>query len=229
MKGIYLLILLVAGFSVLSSSSASGQRRCKVLMKTINQSYKGKCKKGLAHGKNGYAKGIDKYKGAFRTGLPHGSGTYTYSTGEVYVGRWKEGMKHGDGRYTFKIDDKDTTTVGIWENDVYIGPKPEAPYKIKYMRGIDRHKVVRTSDGERVMIEFMRNGSRNDYFEQFRIFGSTGIELNTPIARGFDVVTFPFECRITYFTWNKMRTSKVEVIFDFVINEPGDWLITLHN
>ena len=229
MKKYFAFILLLTGFSLLSTSTSAQRRGCKVLMPEISKTYKGKCKNGFAHGKKGVAKGVDVYKGAFRKGLPHGNGTYTYSTGEVYTGRWKEGMKHGEGRYSFRIDDKDTTTVGIWENDVYIGPKPDVPYRINYAQSVERRNVTRIGDGNRVLIKFMQNGMENTSIEQFRIFADKGKELRTSNARGYEDVEFPIKCRLTFVTLNKMKSGQVEVIFDFTINEPGDWLVVLHN
>ena len=89
------------------------QQNCKVLVPEIAVTYKGKCKKGLAHGK-GKAVGTDVYEGQFRKGLPHGQGKYNWATGEFYLGQWKMGKRDGEGSYTFKFEGKDSIQAGIW-------------------------------------------------------------------------------------------------------------------
>ncbi|HEX5742262.1 MAG TPA: hypothetical protein VFY09_00005, partial [Flavobacteriaceae bacterium] len=66
------LTIVFLGISLFFSESLFAQSDCKVLNDSINQSYAGKCKKGLAYGK-GIAKGIDTYEGNFKNGLPHGN------------------------------------------------------------------------------------------------------------------------------------------------------------
>ena len=102
------------------------QQNCKVLMPKISGTYIGKCKKGLAHGK-GKAVGISTYEGKFRKGLPNGYGIYTSSKGEIFEGNWKKGLRHGKGKFIYNTNNKDSLLVGIWQNDIYIGPKPEKP------------------------------------------------------------------------------------------------------
>ena len=103
-----------------------GQENCKVLNPAISGNYEGKCKNGLASGK-GVAIGLDRYEGQFSKGLADGDGTYTWSTGEIYVGEWKAGLRNGTGAYTMYVNGKDSIQSGVWENDKYLGTKPKAP------------------------------------------------------------------------------------------------------
>lgn len=226
---------------------------CRVLYEGINESYTGKCKKGLAHGK-GIAKGKDTYEGNFRKGLPHGQGTYTYAEGDVYKGAWKEGdrngkgtytdtkggkymgdwkrgMKQGVGTYYVKMKNgRDTTYAGIWEEDEYLGPKPEKPYTIKMKRSVDRMTMTRSGEGNRLTIKIMQSGMPNTTVENYRFDWSSGNELPLQnFARGWENLEFPFEGKITYTTSNKLRTSTFTAQVNFIINQPGQWELTLHN
>lgn len=222
-------------FICLFATLAFGQRKkgspkCKVLKTEIADRYIGGCKKGLAHGK-GKAKGVDEYEGSFREGLPNGRGTYKYATGEVFKGKWEAGLKHGEGRFTFQHEGQDTTTIGVWEEDVYIGPIPPPPYEIRYNRGVERHNFSRLRDGQRVMLKFQQNGTNNMGIADLMVQFSSGNRLDpNNFTHGFEnIEEFPFKARVRYLTWNKLRTVQMEVIFDFIINEPGDWEITVHN
>lgn len=242
--------ILFTGLLFYSLTSYS-QSDCKVLYENINESYAGKCKKGLAHG-NGIAKGKDTYEGSFRKGIPHGQGTYTYSEGDVYSGAWKDGerhgkgtyadasggkyegnwkagVKHGEGTYYVQLPERDTTYIGIWKDDEYVGPKPEATYKITYKRSVDRVNMIRIGDGNRLIIKLQRSGMRNTMVENYRFEWSSGNEIDLRHAKGWENLEFPFEGKITYTTPNKLGTSTFTVQVGFVINEPGEWELILHN
>lgn len=219
----------------LLTTLAFGQKKkssskCKVLKTEIADRYNGGCKKGLAQGK-GIARGTDRYEGSFRQGLPNGKGTYKYATGEVYVGKWEAGMKHGEGRFTFKYEGQDSTTIGVWEEDVYIGPIPPAPYLVNYNRGVDRYRFDKLREGQKVMLKFQQNGTNNMGIADLMVQASSGNRLYVNnYTRGFEnIEEFPFKARVRYLSWNKLRTVQMEVIFDFVVNEPGDWEIIVHN
>ena len=98
---------------------------CKVILVTINETYDGECKKGLASGQ-GKASGTDQYEGQFKDGLPHGTGTYTWANGDLYTGTWKKGQKEGEGQLT-KADG--LVTKGYWIKDEYIGVEKE-PFQV---------------------------------------------------------------------------------------------------
>jgi len=228
------------------------QQDCKVLYDAINTNYEGSCKKGLAHGK-GIAKGEDTYEGNFKKGLPHGQGIYTYAEGDNYKGKWKEGerngygtymdaqggkyigtwksgLKHGEGSYYLKMDNRDTVLAGIWKDDKYVGPKPKKPYIITSRRSVDRVTMFRSGDGNRLTIKIMQSGAINSTVIDYRFIWSSGNQLPLGThARGWENMEFPFEARITYTTSNKLRTSTYIVNVEFIINEPGEWELILHN
>ena len=218
-----LLVLFLCAFSLFLFA----QQDCKVLMKDIAGTYEGKCKKGLANGK-GKAMGKDTYEGQFKQGLPDGSGTYSWSTGEVYSGQWNKGERHGEGEYRYKINGEDNVQSGIWDNDKYMGPKPERP-RVNQMIGVDKYSINRFGDGNRVLIDIYINGVPNTTIEAFSILGTSGSEFTLGHSVGYENIIFPFLCKINYRTWNKFHTSLHNVIFEFDIKEPGDWRVVITN
>jgi len=101
---------------------------CKVLLKNINQTYTGDCKKGKADG-NGTATGVDQYTGSFKKGYPDGKGVYTFKDGSVFKGTFKKGKREGEGIMTYKIAAaQDSLVEGFWKKDSYVG-RYEKPYK----------------------------------------------------------------------------------------------------
>lgn len=119
--------LIVIAFLLVFINEVKSQN-CKVLLKTINSSYTGDCKKGKAEGK-GIAKGTDTYKGEFKKGLPNGMGVYTWSNGNEYNGEFKKGKKEGQGVLVYKRSiTKDSIVKGFWKKDQYIGMFKK-PYK----------------------------------------------------------------------------------------------------
>ena len=225
MKSLNLFLLLLF-FSSLSTVGYS-QQDCKVLVPAISNSYVGKCKKGLAHGK-GKAFGVDKYEGMFRKGLPNGKGTYTWSTGERYEGQWIEGQRNGVGVYIVKIDGKDSITAGIWDNGEYIGPVPDRPQVLGSV-AVDKYRFSKRGDGQKVMIDIYINGNCNTDLENFALLGSSGNDIRMGHSIGLDNVSFPFTCKVSYLTWNKAHSAQHYSKFEFKISEPGNWLVVIHN
>ena len=203
------------------------QQDCKVLMPKISDTYVGKCKKGLAHGK-GKAVGIDTYEGSFKKGLPNGFGIYTSSTGEIYEGKWKNGLRHGKGKYTCNINNKDSLLVGIWQNDIYIGPKPEKP-QIIHEEYIERYTFSRQGEGNRVLINIYQDLSQVNDTEQLSIIGSSGIKTNEEHTICYENVVFPFVCKFSYLAWNRGHIMQHWVLFEFKIKQPGIWRLTTYS
>lgn len=204
------------------------QEACVVLIPEISDTYSGKCKNGLANGK-GRAEGIDTYEGKFSEGLPHGRGTYTWANGNTYTGEWFKGKRQGPGTLTVKLATKDSIVDGLWDDDRYLGPKPKAPRVITKV-GVDRYsfkKLAGTKD--RVLIDIKQNGMRNTTVTNFSMTTSNGVETNLGFSVGYDYIDFPVTIRVTYVTQNKMRTQTYQVIFEFEISEPGDWIVEIHN
>jgi hypothetical protein len=228
-KRIAFLVFLFAGTVFIAAQEDS----CKVLKVGIEKEYSGKCKKGLADGK-GIAKGRFLYDGDFKKGLPHGKGTLKFSQDEYYVGEWKDGLQEGKGELHYKIKGIDSVKIGVWEKGNYIGKKAISPYNVKYSTGVDRYSLMKISEGDggknnRVIIKFMQNGGTNGSVSNVRLEGDSGNRMSINNAEGFENITFPFLCKINYETLNKFRTSTNSVIFEFIINKPGDWELILNN
>jgi hypothetical protein len=221
------LIFMLIFFSFLSVYGLWAQAECKVLVQALNEEYEGKCKKGLAHGK-GVARGIDTYEGNFRKGLPHGKGRYEWSTGEVYDGEWRNGMRDGEGVYVFKINERDTTIAGLWEEDRYIGPKPEKP-KIIQKFNVEKVSFYRQGEGDQVEMEFYLAGIVNSSLENLAIVGSSGSEFLAGRTVGLQNVQFPFECKVTYRTYNALMTVQKDCSLEFEISQPGRWQVRIYN
>jgi len=214
-------------FSVLFLSGFT-QNECKVLMPEIAGSYSGGCKKGLANG-DGVAIGTDKYTGHFKKGYPDGEGTYTWSTGEVYVGDWRMGKREGKGTFTFKANGKEVQQTGLWKADKYLGEIVPDPKVYRHVN-LDRYTFRKMGDTQnRVLVDLYQNSVRNTGVEDFTIVSNSGIYTWLNYSRGFDAVEFPVKIKVNYVTWNKMRTQKLYVNFEFEIYEPGDWRVTLYN
>jgi hypothetical protein len=217
------LLLLLGSFVI----TGYCQKDCKVLLPAISENYIGKCKKGLAHGR-GKAVGVDTYEGMFRKGLPDGKGTYTWSTGESYNGHWSEGQRDGLGVYVVKINGKDSITAGLWENNKYMGPPPKPP-KVMASINVDKYRFTKRCDGNAIRINLYQNGTYNTSIEDLMLAVSSGNQVRLGNTIGFDNVTFPFECKVSYKTWNKMHTYQHYSSVEFKITEPGEWVISIYN
>lgn len=217
-------IILLMTFSF-SGTSLQSQQKCVVLKPEIAGSYTGKCRNNLASG-FGKATGRDSYEGGFIKGLPDGYGTYTWSTGEVYKGSWKRGKRNGTGELRFSAD---SIISGIWIEDKYAGEKIKKPVVI-YKTGIDRYTIQKNgSIKNRVLIDIYQNGIRNSQITNLLTSSSSGFETTVGQSFGYDEVTFPVNIKVTYTTPNKLKTVSVQVVFQFEISEPGDWMVKLHN
>lgn len=197
---------------------------CKVLLESISGTYTGKCKNGLAHGK-GIAQGIDYYEGNFSKGLPSGKGIYRWKDGSYYDGEWESGKKEGKGR----LVQKDSEIIGYWKNDEYAGKELIPPYKITRNTNVARATFKKSGAIEGVRILLLQAGSDNVAIENLSIASSSGSEYRSGRMYGIQNVLFPLDVKVKYMTWNKMRTGQIEVIFEFTINEPGAWEVTLNN
>jgi len=70
------------------------------------------------------------YVGDQKNGIPDGMGVLTDTSGNVFKGNFKKGKKEGYGELTYKtVFDKDSTLVGYWKKDQFVGYY-EYPFKI---------------------------------------------------------------------------------------------------
>ena len=212
----------------LSCLTIRAQENCKVLKPEIAASYNGKCKNGLANG-TGIAVGTDRYEGQFSKGLPEGKGTYKWATGESYTGYWIAGKRDGEGEYTFFYNGKDSTIYGTWVNDNFQGPLSKKPF-VMSKTGVDRYLIVKNGEiKNRVLINIYQNGVRNTGISNLMLSSSSGYDTSIGLSIGYDEVSFPVKLKVTYTTWNKLKTGTYYVEFECEIFEPGDWKIDLHN
>jgi len=215
-------------FFVAGSLSLFSQESCKVLKPEIAGTYEGKCKNGLAHGK-GTASGADSYTGQFSKGLPNGTGKYTWQNGNTYNGEWADGMRNGIGRFTIKTVQGDSIQDGLWQKDIYIGPKLQNPY-VSYKTGVDRYSFQKNNTTkQRVLIDIYQNGIRNRNISNFTMSTSSGSETKVGESIGYDYIVFPVMIKIRYTARNKLNTISYNVQFEFEIFEPGDWTVELNN
>jgi len=199
---------------------------CKVLVPRISGTYQGECKKGLAQGK-GVAQGIDRYEGEFRKGLPEGLGVYKWADGSYYEGYWKQGLRDGSGTMTFRPD---SILRGFWKTDRYTGKEDIKPYQVIQSRYVARSSFTRTANSPlQVKVKFTLGGVPNNTIEEFSMVYSSGEEFRMGTVYGIQNVTFPVNVRITYLTWNVLRTVRTNVTIEFNINQPGSWDVNIQN
>ncbi|RLD71326.1 MAG: hypothetical protein DRJ10_19540 [Bacteroidetes bacterium] len=215
-------------FSILFSPQVIlSQQKCKVLIPAISETYVGKCKKGLANGK-GLATGIDTYKGRFLKGYPNGIGTYTWASGDEYIGKWEFGKRNGEGIYHFKYNDKDSIQVGIWKDNIYMGPVPPPP-TILQSRNVQNYSFQKYGNQDKLSIEIFMNGTINSTIENLVIASTNGSYQNIGRTIVFNSIIYPATFKITYRTWNKLHSSQFNVVFEFTLTEPGNWMLKLTN
>lgn len=217
------ILLMCSGALVMS------QDDCKVLVKNLEGSYAGDCKKGLAHGE-GHAKGTDSYDGDFSKGLPHGDGKYTWADGSIYEGEWRKGLRHGEGSYTYNYEGRDSVQAGIWKNDSYMGEIVLPAYKITRSTGVARSSISKSSDtGSGVRVNLLMAGRANTDIEGFSMVCGSGSQFISGNTYGLQDAAVPYTVSIRYRTWNQMHSTQRDVVFEFTINEPGTFDVTISN
>ncbi|NVO10977.1 MAG: hypothetical protein HXX16_13510 [Bacteroidales bacterium] len=223
MKTINLMLVIIL---ITSINLLQAQDSCKVLVKNLQGVYSGGCKKGLAHGK-GTAKGVDSYEGSFKKGYPNGYGKYIWSSGAIYNGGWEMGVKNGEGKYTFTENGKEIIQDGIWKDDKYVGPKPILP-KVIQKTNINSTSFVRTGDGNSIIIKITMNGV-SQTVEDFSISASSGTEFSNGSSYGYRGIGFPFTCKITFKSWNQLKSILFDRKLEFEITQPGAWELKIDN
>ncbi|MFN8248510.1 MAG: hypothetical protein U0T68_06120 [Ferruginibacter sp.] len=130
---------------------------CKVLSETLNTSYTGDCKKGLAHGK-GEAKGLYRYVGNFKNGRPNGKGIMYYGE-NFFDGNFQDGLREGKGEMHFINNGVDSIVKGYWSGDEYRG-KSYKTYQLTGTNDFDRVEVTPSSEsGNKITIEISTTSS----------------------------------------------------------------------
>jgi len=229
MRSTMVLILTGSLLFLFPGALIHAQEGCEVLIPELQGFYQGKCRKGLAHGK-GRAEGLDSYEGQFAKGLPHGSGKYTWANGEIYEGEWSQGLANGKGTISYLVESGDSVVSGIWRKGEYMGEELLPPYQINRKRGIIRHSVFKlneTTNGIRVSL-FLA-GNFNVDVENFSMECDSGERYHTGRYYGLQNAIVPYSVSITYRTWNALHSAQSEVVFNFVINEPGMFEVSITN
>jgi hypothetical protein len=198
---------------------------CRVSKASISGSYTGGCKNGLAHGK-GIAQGTDRYEGQFVKGLPGGKGTYRWASGVYYEGEWKNGMREGEGKMVYP----DSTVTGFWKEDKFQGAALIKPYEIITSMSVSRFTFTKASGSTAgVRIRVTQGGLDNISIEDFSLIYDSGSEYRSGNYYGIENVRFPLSVKVKYRSWNQLMTTQYSVIFEFVINQPGNWELVLIN
>lgn len=214
---------------LISGSMLYAQKECKVLKPEISGSYTGKCKKGLANGK-GLAIGTDTYEGRFSKGLPAGRGKYTWADGRIYEGEFKEGIVEGQGTMTYPRAGEDSVITGIWKDEVYYGPIPIPSYKIDRSMSVVRWSIKKINNmGAGVRIGIFLGGNYNVGITDFSMASDTGEQMMIGQRYGVQNAIVPYTVYLKYRTWNHLHTQQHDVIFEFTINEPGTFEVSIHN
>jgi len=220
-KALFLVIMILSWVSLSAQESD-----CKVLLPRLSGSYKGECRKGLAHGV-GVAQGTDRYEGEFRKGVPNGRGAYRWSDGTFYEGYYKQGLREGSGKMTYRAD---SVITGFWKADRYVGKHHVKKYEVLKSRFIARSSFIKTSNSpNQIKVKLTMGGAPNNSVQDFSMTYSSGDEFNPGNAYGIQNITYPVTVRLTYRTWNAFRTVMTDCTFEFRINEPGSWDVNVQN
>lgn len=223
MKPIRLLLFI---WLIIFVNESYSQDSCKVLADNLKGIYSGKCKNGLAHG-IGYASGIDTYIGSFKKGYPDGEGRYIWASGAKYEGKWKMGKRNGLGKYFSYENNIENIKEGIWLNDEYQGQKKIEPRIIKEVN-ISSARIAKLGEGNKIIIKQFQN-SMLKYVEYDFLEASSGNKYLSGNFVGYENISFPFKCKITYYCWNTMVTVRLYCTFEFEITDPGSYEIKITN
>lgn len=212
-----------------SGNLLNAQEECKVLMPEISGSYTGKCKKGLATGK-GIAVGTDTYEGRFSKGLPDGTGKYTWADGRVYEGSWSAGVREGKGKMIYPPEQGDSIVSGYWKKDEYVGKELIPQFRVTRNQGLVRYSIRKANDvSNGFSVGLYLAGSFNTDVDNFSMDTTSGQEFESGRKRGIENAIVPYKVSIKYRVWNSMHSQQHDVFFDFEINEPGTFEVTLTN
>jgi hypothetical protein len=177
------------------------------------------------------------YIGKCKNGLADGDGVFEFMNGKyIFHGKFKKGLKHGEGKLFSVIDgNKKLIKEGLWKKNKYVGVKSKqqhAAYKVLKRVNIERYSVRHVGDGNKVKFVFMQNGNRN-IIQNLTMIGDSGTMFssayNQSLNEGFENITFPFKCEVTYTTLSKLKYQTLTVRFEVLIMDPGTWEITFNN
>ncbi|CAN5353962.1 hypothetical protein BH11BAC5_BH11BAC5_53990 [soil metagenome] len=143
-----LIIIFVLHTDILTAQDSA--QTCKVLTLTLDKTYTGECKNGLAHGQ-GEAFGQHHYKGTFKYGRPNGAGVYYYDDSTYHAGFFQDGQKEGKGETHYMHKGKaDSTIKGFWSGNTYRG-KNYVTYDFNGATMFDRYEIKATPETGRTI------------------------------------------------------------------------------
>lgn len=92
-----------------------------------------------------------------------------------------------------------------------------------------RHSIRKTnSPVNEIKVKLVRGGVENAGVENFMIAHSSGSQYQYGTYTGIQNPVFPIDIKVTFTAWNMFRTAKSDVIFDFTINQPGNWEVVIN-
>jgi hypothetical protein len=196
---------------------------CKVLFSSIDQSYEGECKKGLAHGK-GVAKGTQKYVGEFSKGYPNGIGEFYYSDSVSHIGSFQNGLREGKGEAHFLTSNKkDTTITGYWSGDIFKGQN----YVTHETNGRQFFSFfeIRASKGYGDTVIFETSSTKYPFSIQ-NITADVSIlnrnSYTTPNKTNLTITLSSFPARLQI-------TMSYGLVYQITLYKPADWFVKMYN
>jgi hypothetical protein len=122
-----------------------------------------------------------------------------------------------------------TSYEGILKNNTTSGDRIIPPYKIEIRRGVSHFSIHKLCRGNEVRIKIMQNAVENNDIEDFSLAYDSGNEYRMGNIYGIENITFPLYVKVTYRSWNAFHAGKFDVTFEFIINYPGVWNVTIFN
>jgi hypothetical protein len=144
-----------------------------------------------------------------------------------YSGGWKKDTTHGKDNYR-RADGTYHEERG--KNHKYQRKRLVPSYQITNSRYVARSTIRKSiNSANEVRIKIMQNGVENTDIEDFSLAFDSGIEYRMSNIYGIQNASFPLYVKVTYRSWNRFRAVQFDVTFEFTINEPGTWDVTIFN
>jgi hypothetical protein len=122
-----------------------------------------------------------------------------------------------------------TSHEGILKNITTSEDRIIPPYKIENRRYVSHFSIHRFCQGNEVRIKIMQNAVENNDIEDFSLAYDSGNEYRMGNIYGIENITFPLYVKVTYRSWNPFHAVQFDVTFEFIINFPGVWNVTIIN
>jgi hypothetical protein len=112
----------------------------------------------------------------------------------------------------------------------YMRKKSIAPYKITNKQYVSRSTIKKSINSDNdIRIKIMQNGHDNTDIENLSLAYDSGNEYRMGNVYGIQNSTFPLYVKVTYKSWNTFHAVQSDVAFEFTINSPGSWDVTIFN